>query len=220
MSPSIAPADNAAQGRAAFGVIGVVIGVVYLLYPFLVQWAFAAGYPQVAVVLMALALAGLCAWLPVRRWQWIAVAVAATIILLAFLSAAVMPLVFVPPVAINACLAIAFARTLLPGREPLITRFARFERGRLQPDLVSYTRSLTWLWVVFFIVMALVSSGLAAFGSRTAWVWFTGVGNYLLIAALLAGEYAYRRRRFTQYPHLPLGKLWGVVRGALRREAQ
>jgi uncharacterized membrane protein len=186
----------------------------------LVQWALAAGYPQVAAVVMALALAGLCAWLPVRRWQWIAVAVAAALMLLAFLSTSAMPLVFVPPVAINVGLAIVFARTLLPGREPMISRFARFERGRLEPDLASYARRLTWLWVVFFIVMAIVSGGLAAFAPRAAWVWFTGVGNYLLVAALLVAEYAYRRRRFAKYRHLPPGKLWGVVRGALRRGAQ
>jgi uncharacterized membrane protein len=108
-----------------------------------------------------------------------------------------------PPILINLALALLFALTLLPGREPLIARFARLERGSLEPDLVAYTRRLTWVWVAFFIAMALVSAALALTGSHRAWTWFTGVGNYLGVGALFLGEHAYRRRRFAHYRHLP-----------------
>jgi uncharacterized membrane protein len=129
------------------------------------------------------------------------------------------PVVFVPAVAINAFLAILFARTLLPGREPMISWFARLERGNLEADLVTYTRRLTWLWVVFFVVMAGIAGALAAFGSGAAWAWYAGVANYLLVGALLIGEYVYRCRRFAHYHHLTPREYWHVVRAALRRSA-
>jgi uncharacterized membrane protein len=136
-----------------------------------------------------------------------------------FVFPAALPLVFVPPVAINVGLAIVFARTLLPGREPMISRFARLERGRLEADVAVYTRRLTWVWVVFFIVMAGIGGALAAFGLRAAWAWFTGLGNYLLVGVLLVGEYIYRRRRFAHYRHLPPRRFWHVVRAGFRRPA-
>src|SRR5437899_10610532 len=52
MSRSIAPADHEARAGDVFRAF---TGVLFLLYPFLVQWAFAVGYPRVAAVLMALA---------------------------------------------------------------------------------------------------------------------------------------------------------------------
>ena len=194
-------------------------GLIYLVYPILVHGVFVAGHPQFAAMLMVLALAGLCAWLPHGRWRWIAIASVAVLMSAIFVSQAALPLVFLPPVAINACLAIIFARTLLPGHEPIIARFARIERGRLEADLTSYARRLTWLWVVFFAVMAGISGALAAFGSRAAWAWFTGIGNYLCVGALLVGEYTYRRRRFSHYGHLSPLRLWDVVRAAMRRPA-
>ncbi len=39
-----------------------------------------------------------------------------------------------------------FAATLMPGREPLISRYTRFDYGHLPPDLAPYTRLLTALW--------------------------------------------------------------------------
>ena len=39
-----------------------------------------------------------------------------------------------------------FAATLLPGREPLISRYTRFDFGHLPPDCAAYTRGLTALW--------------------------------------------------------------------------
>ena len=128
-------------------------------------------------------------------------------------------LVFLPPVAINAGFAILFARTLLPRHEPMVSRFARIERGCLEPDLVPYTRRLTWVWVVFFVAMALVSGALALFGPRAAWVWFTGVGNYAGVVILFVGEYFYRRHRFAHYRHLSPIDLWHIVRNAMKRSA-
>jgi uncharacterized membrane protein len=107
------------------------------------------------------------------------------------------------PVAVNLALCWLFGRTLAAGREPMIGRFARLERGApLPPDLTRYTRTLTALWTAFFALMASISVGLAIWGSTLAWSLFTNFINYLLVAVLFVGEYVYRRLRFRHYSHL------------------
>ena len=55
-----------------------------------------------------------------------------------------------PHAAIYLALLALFGRTLRPGHEPLITRFARRVHGTLPPQLAAYTRRLTIAWCVFF----------------------------------------------------------------------
>jgi uncharacterized membrane protein len=110
-------------------------------------------------------------------------------------------LVHAVPVAINLALAAWFASTLRAGREPMITRFARAERGVLEADLAAYTRTLTWVWVALFVAVAMIDAVRAVGGTRAAWLAFTGAGGYLMVAALFLGEWVYRRRRFRHYRH-------------------
>jgi len=109
-----------------------------------------------------------------------------------------------PPVAINVVLALRFLATLRRGHEPIISRFARIERGTLEPDLASYTRALTLVWAIFFAVMALVSVALSLPRPSTAWQLWSGIGNWLCVALLLVGERVYRHARFPHYRHASL----------------
>lgn len=109
---------------------------------------------------------------------------------------------YLPPLAIYAALGALFGASLRRGREPMVSRFARIERGaELPPDLARYTRVLTVLWVAFFAAMACASLALALWAGVTAWSLFTNVIGYVLVAAFFAGEYAYRRRRYRHYRH-------------------
>ncbi len=107
------------------------------------------------------------------------------------------------PLAINLALCALFGRTLAAGREPMIARFARLERGgELPDDLARYARALTVAWTGFFAAMAAVSLSLALWGSVLAWSLFTNVVNYALVALFFVGEYVVRRIRFRHYHHL------------------
>ena len=112
------------------------------------------------------------------------------------------------PVAINLGLAAWFAATLRRGSRPMIARFAARERGTLEPELVGYTRRLTIVWVLFFVAMAAIAAALSLAGWTVAWVAFALVGNFVLIAALLVGEYLYRKRRFAHLRHAPPSQMW------------
>lgn len=123
-------------------------------------------------------------------------------------------LLYAPPVLINMALAIVFGSSLRASREAVITTFARMEHAELPPELALYTRRLTLLWAALFAVMAAVALALALGGSLATWSTFTNVVSYLLVAALFAGEHAYRRWRFHQYRHATLLELVRNVRNA------
>jgi uncharacterized membrane protein len=107
------------------------------------------------------------------------------------------------PLAVNLALCWLFGRTLAAGREPMIARFARLERGEPLPDdLARYARRLTVAWAVFFATMAAISLALAAWGPLAVWSLFTNVINYALVALFFVGEYVVRRLRFRHYRHL------------------
>ena len=122
-------------------------------------------------------------------------------------------LLFIPPIVINLALAWLFGRTLVRGRVPLIARFAILEQGTLSAELVTYTRTLTWLWTLLFIAAAAVSLALGLAGHRDAWSQFTNFLNYVLVAALFLGEFVYRRLRFRNYRHHSPLQLLRNVRG-------
>jgi uncharacterized membrane protein len=122
-------------------------------------------------------------------------------------------MLFAPPLALNVFLCAFFAATLRRRHEPLISRFARLERGgELPPDLARYTRILTWCWVVFFALMAAVSLALALWASITAWSLFTNLVNYVLVGLFFMGEYAYRRLRYRHYDHATPLELARLIR--------
>ena len=114
------------------------------------------------------------------------------------------PVVCFAPAIIYLMLLMNFGATLLPGREPLITFFARQQRSTLPADLLRYTRHVTWAWCIFFALMALATLLLAFFAPLSAWSLFANLLSYGLLAAMFILEYVYRRIRYPQHTHPPL----------------
>ncbi len=121
-------------------------------------------------------------------------------------------LLYLPPAALNIAFGVFFGVSLARGREPRIASFARLERGgELPPDLALHARRLTWLWTAFFIASAAVGVLLAALAPLHVWSAFVNVASYLAMAALLAGDYLYRKLRFPQYRHASLATLVRLI---------
>jgi len=95
------------------------------------------------------------------------------------------------PVLVNAMLLAVFALSLSSGM-PLIERLARLRHGDLPKEGVRYTRKVTQVWCVFFAANGLVALWLALFGSLASWTLYNGLISYLLIGALLLGEWCVR----------------------------
>ncbi len=138
---------------------------------------------------------------------------------------------FLPPILMIGLMAWVFGTTLRRGRMPLIERIIRTLDGSqddLDEDVIRYARRLTGVWTALFVVLAVINTALAlcadpgglllSFGVQPAvtlplelWSLFANVLNYVLVAALFVGEFAFRRRRFPQQPYRGLLDFTGRV---------
>lgn len=98
-----------------------------------------------------------------------------------------------------------FGVSLFPGREALITMIARRIEGPLRPDMIAYTRRVTWAWCFFFAVQLVASLVLFRWAPVTVWSLFVNVLNLPLVVLMFAVEYGYRIIRFGSRPHAAIG---------------
>lgn len=112
-----------------------------------------------------------------------------------------------PHLVTNLFLLWLFARTLKDGREPLITSIARRVHGSLKPDIEIYTRRITFVWSLFFVLQVVVSLGLYIFASLEAWSMFINILNVPLIILMFLCEYSYRILRYRDHQSSILSSL-------------
>jgi uncharacterized membrane protein len=110
-------------------------------------------------------------------------------------------LVALPPVLINGWIAWMFGRTLLEGREPLITRFSRLHRPSVPPELYAYTRRLTRFWTVYMTALTLLSAAIGLNADLKTWSWVVNIGMPGVTVCLFLMEHAYRSVVFRHLGH-------------------
>lgn len=99
-----------------------------------------------------------------------------------------------------------FGRTLLRGREPLISQIARHITGHLEPEIVIYTRQVTMAWCLFFSLQVLVSLLLYIFAPIAVWSFFINILNLPLLILMFIAEHAYRTARFPNHTRTSIMK--------------
>jgi uncharacterized membrane protein len=97
-----------------------------------------------------------------------------------------------------------FGRTLVAGRQSLVTGLALRVHGSLPDEIMTYTRRVTWAWCLFFAAMVLISLGLFLFAPLSVWSVFANLLNLPLVAAMFLAEYVYRIRRHRDFSHASL----------------
>jgi len=113
------------------------------------------------------------------------------------------------PAALSAAFLAAFAWTLRPGAEPMITRAARaMERDEIPARILPFLRSTTIVWCVFLAANSVIITLLALYAPLAWWTLWTGVIAYVAMAALLLGEYVVRKVRFRWYRDGLLDRFW------------
>lgn len=85
-----------------------------------------------------------------------------------------------------------FARTLLPGQTPLVTRIAESMSGQLSEPVRTYTLHVTRLWVAALAGFALANALLATFATPYVWSLFANFINYFFAGALFVAEWLFR----------------------------
>ncbi|MEZ5436236.1 MAG: hypothetical protein R3E67_06850 [Pseudomonadales bacterium] len=97
------------------------------------------------------------------------------------------------PVVINLCCLLGFAITLW--RPPsMIEHFARLQEPHLSDLAIRYTRQVTVVWCVFFIINGSIALYTALYADMKIWALYNGLIAYFLMGALFAGEYLVRLR--------------------------
>lgn len=94
------------------------------------------------------------------------------------------------PVIVNIVMLIIFAQSLWQ-KESMVERFARIQEPELPDYAVSYTRSVTKVWCLFFVV----NGGIAlatTFMSLQTWTLYNGLLSYLFAGTLFALEFIVR----------------------------
>jgi uncharacterized membrane protein len=198
--------------RSLIGLKWALSAAAVVGYPLLLHAAAAQelGEPaRTAVAIGPILLAGI--WLAAvsrYRWWWLAgsgLAVAAV----AFLQGRhidVSVAYGVPHAAAYLFLLSLFGRSLLAGREALVTRFARRIHGGLPPELVSYTRRVTWAWCLFSAANLATSALLYLFAPVAAWSLFVNVLNFPLLILMFVAEYVWRILRYPDFTHSSIFK--------------
>lgn len=107
------------------------------------------------------------------------------------------PLLRLLPALISLSMLFLFGFTL---RYPpsMIERFARLITPDLPAGGVIYTRRVTMIWCVFFVLNASIALWTAWYVSRETWLFYNGFLSYVFMGILFAGEWLYRRWRFPQ----------------------
>jgi uncharacterized membrane protein len=106
-----------------------------------------------------------------------------------------------------------FARSLQSG-PPFVERLARATNPDLTAGEVVYCRDVTRIWCAFFAANGAALLVLALLGPRAWWLFYAGLGSYLLMGLLFACEYVVRRARFGRFEAHPLDRALAKLLGA------
>ena len=162
-----------------------------LLYPLAIWLGLARFEPRwLGVVLLVVAL--LRAMVS-REPVWLAAAFGAIVLVaLAWLGNDGLPLKLYP-VLVNAALLVVFALSLW--KPPtVIERLARLRHPDLPPEGVRWVANVTRVWCLFFVLNGGIALWTALYASDATWALYNGAIAYVLIGAMLGGEWLLRPR--------------------------
>lgn len=97
------------------------------------------------------------------------------------------------PVLINLLMLSIFTYSLYQPQS-LIEKIARLQNPKLPSHAIIYTRHVTQIWCLFFIINACISALLVVLNWYQAWAIYTGIIAYILMGILLGAEWLYRQR--------------------------
>jgi uncharacterized membrane protein len=191
-----------------------------IAYPICVHYAVVTMNPEAQLLALVLLAAGVS--LPgIKKHSVFSWLVLLSVMLLSVLISYLqltMYVLYIPPIIIPLLLFSVFFRSLQPNETPMTTRIGETIHGSFSPDMRNYSRQVTVLWCVFFILLTLWSAMLPIYASDEIWSLFTSFINYLLVALLFVAEYFYRKWRFRTFNHLSFWQyMEQVVKADIRK---
>ena len=163
-----------------------------VLYPLAIWFGHGQVEPRWLALLLLLAVGCRLPALKLQRTARWSVAAALLLAAIALWSNLLLPLKLYP-VLVNVVLLATFGYSLW-APPSVVERLARLREKDFPPAAVRYTRRVTQVWCVFFIVNGTIALGTALWASEAVWSLYTGVIAYVLMALLFGGEYLVRLR--------------------------
>lgn len=185
------------RGFRTLPVVQVATGALLLAWPFVIWFGLAHNSLHWLLPLMALLLV-----LRLRqarknagpmRFVMQSVALAGIALCVASVLLKTHQLLLFYPVVVNAVMLSVFGGSLWSAM-PLVERLARLRPPDLPPQGVRYTRRVTQIWCLFFIFNGTIALFTALHGDMRMWTTWNGMLSYLLMGALMAGEWLIRRK--------------------------
>ncbi|MGO3123972.1 MAG: hypothetical protein ACTIKR_08110 [Advenella sp.] len=176
--------------RSALRLFNLLVVMALAAYPFLVYY----GKERIGALWITaglLLLWGVKSLLSRQRWQQIVV-LALLVCVMLFQLADKSGFLYFYPVVINLVLLAVFAGSLFTSMS-VVERIARSQEPDLPQSAIQYTRAVTKIWIVFFILNGSTIYLLWQAGYFHVWSLYTGFISYVLMGLLFAGEWIYRQ---------------------------
>ncbi|MEI6066603.1 MAG: hypothetical protein WCP96_04660 [Methylococcaceae bacterium] len=174
-------------------IINSVIGLLTMLYPFAVYFGIHYLEPwKIASVLFVLLGIRMIVSYSIKHWSCPLLLMGMIYCGFAIWSNELLTLRFYPAIA-NVAMLLLFSWSLL-SPPSLIERLARTQHPDLPPEGVIYTRRVTRIWCVFFIVNGSIALATALWSSFEIWSLYNGFIAYILMGILFVGEYIVRMK--------------------------
>ncbi len=169
----------------------LVLALLTLAYPTLVYWGLGRFEPRhLAVLLLALAL--LRALATKQKYWWAAAGAATVLAALTWFGNDALPLKLYL-VLVNAVMLLLFGLSLIYP-PTVVERLARLKEPDLPASGVRYTRRVTQVWCVFFVLNGSLAIYTAVWASDAVWALYNGLVAYVLMGLLMVSEWLFRQR--------------------------
>lgn len=185
------------RGGRSFPAIPLLTGLMLLAWPFLIGFGLTHNSLHWLLPLMALLL--VCRLSQARhsagpmRFVVQSVALAGIALCTASYLLKAHQWLLLYPVVVNLVMLAVFGGSLWTSM-PLVERLARLREPNLPPEGVRYTRNVTRVWCVFFIVNGSIAMLTVVKGDMQLWTLWNGMIAYILMGTLMATEWLIRQR--------------------------
>lgn len=175
----------------------VVTAIVFIAYPFAIYfginyWGLSIIAPLVLVIFV-LRLVLVQGKLREMAWLLKSVALVGGLLALASWGLKQTHWLLYYPVIVNLALLLFLAYSLF-NPPPIIERLARLTEPDLPPKAIAYTRRVTEIWCVFFLINGAIALFTCLAGDIKLWTLYNGAISYLLIGILMSVEWLIRQK--------------------------
>lgn len=171
--------------------LGAILQLALLFYPFYIWWAITHWHPITAIIPLVLLTLIKSLFSELRSQRIFLLLGLMLMITAACLGHAEYAMLYYP-VWINAGMLLLFGWSLCYP-PTIVERLATLMEGKLDEKGVAYTRKVTWVWCVFFLLNGSIAAFTAWWGDWELWALYNGFIAYLLIGILMSGEWLVRR---------------------------